>query len=248
MSSFLNSIKSLFLFQNRKGTVRYMFSAILSIAALLGAAVVTSTESSYIRLEASSTTVLAGDSFRIDVFAYAHVPVNAVDITLEFDKNAVSVTGVDKGQSVITLWTEEPIIEDNKVILRGGTYRKGFLKEHRIATINLSAKKTGQSNLSATDVVLLAGDGKGTKVSVAETKNSSVSLFVYDQNTSPESIGVSVKVNIFSDIDQDGKVTLKDISIFMSAWSDKSVIYDFNNDGRMTFRDFSIILADFFLK
>jgi len=45
------------------------------------------------------------------------------------------------------------------------------------------------------------------------------------------------------DLDNDGKVTLKDVSIFMSNWHSKAVIYDFNGDGRMNFIDFSIILA-----
>ena len=88
--------------------------------------------------------------------------------------------------------------------------------------------------------------GTGSQVSVAEALDSTVNLYVYDENTTPESIGVDIKVKILSDIDGDGNVTLKDISAFMAAWHTKEKIYDFNGDGRMTFRDFSIILANFF--
>lgn len=225
-----------------------MFSAAFSLAVLLGAAAITATDVSYIRLEATETTIEAGKQFSLDVYAFAHVPVNAVDITLHFDKDSVKVLGVDKGQSVLTIWTEDPIIEEDKVILRGGTFRKGFVNEHRIATINLEAKKTGLSSVSATDVMLLAGDGEGTPVTVAEATDSSVNLYIYDENTDPGSIGVDVEVNIVSDIDGDGKVTLKDVSAFMSAWHNKSKVFDFNGDGKMTFKDFSIILADMFLK
>ncbi|MCA9354018.1 MAG: hypothetical protein KC877_00685 [Candidatus Kaiserbacteria bacterium] len=225
-----------------------MFPAVISFAAVLGAAVITADDVSYVRLESSSATVEAGQPFSIAVYAYAHVPVNAVDIKLKFDGNAVEVTGVDTGQSVITIWTEEPVIEKNSVTLRGGTYRKGFVSEHLIATINLRSLQTGQKSFSVSDVVLLAGDGAGTPVSIGQTTDSSVSLFVYDENTSPESIGVNVEVRILTDIDGNGKVDLRDISAFMSAWHDKKVLYDFNGDGRMTFRDFSIILADFFFK
>lgn len=246
MMNIFKSIINIFKLPKRAGTVRYMFSAVISIAALLGAAVVTSTETSYIRLEATSSVIKEGDSFALDVYAYAHIPVNAVDITLQFDQESVKVESVDKGQSVITLWTEEPIIESNKVILRGGTYRKGFIKEHKIATVNLKAKKTGQSLLAATDVTLLAGDGKGSKVAVSETNDTNLNLYIYDQNASPDTIGVMASVSIYTDIDNDGSVTLKDVSIFMSAWATKSKIYDFNDDKRMTFRDFSIILSDFF--
>lgn len=223
-----------------------MFPAFISITALLGAAVVTSTNVSYVRLEASDSTIEAEKTFYLDVYAYAHVPVNAVDITVEFDSEVVEVTGIDTGQSVLTIWTQEPVVKSNKVLLQGGTFRKGFVNEHKIATINLKAKQTGQSDFKATDVILLAGDGQGTPVAVAEALDSKINLFIYDENTAPEEIGVNVELNIITDLDGNGEITLADISMFMSAWGDKSKIYDFNGDGRMTFRDFSIILANFF--
>jgi hypothetical protein len=246
MSGLLAFIKSLVWRKARIGTVRFMFPALISVMAVLSAAAITATDVSYVRLSTPQAAVAAGTKFSIDVYAYAHVPVNAVDITLQFDGSAVEVLGVDRGQSVLTLWTEDPIIEKDKVVLRGGTFRKGFIREHKIATISLKAKQTGQSSVSATNVMLLAGDGVGSPVSVAEAMDSSVSLYIYDENSSPDNIGVNVTVNIITDIDGDGKVTLKDVSAFMSAWATKSKVYDFNGDGRMTFRDFSIILANFF--
>lgn len=246
MNNIFRYFKSLFHIRGRSGTVRFMFPAALTFVAMLGASIVTSTDSSYIRLKSSNATVEAGKQFSIDVFAYAHVPVNAVDITLQFDSDSVEVIGVDTGQSVLTIWTHEPEINNSAVVLRGGTFRKGFLKEHLIATVNLKAKQIGQSNFSASDVVLLAGDGSGTPVTIDDVDDSSVNLYVYDDNTSPASIGVDIDVQIITDIDGDGKVTLKDISSFMAAWHNKSKRYDFNGDGRMTFKDFSIILADFF--
>ena len=231
----------------KNSTVRMMFSfSILGFLMLLGAAAITSNSVSYVRLQADKTTIQTGQNFSLDVYAYAHVPVNAVDVTLRFEPDAVEVIGVDKGQSVITLWTEEPIIEKNRVILRGGTFRKGFIGEHKVATINLKAKKSGESQFFAANVMLLAGDGKGTPVSVAQTDDSSVSLYVYDENADPSNIGVNINVSIVTDIDGDGKVSLKDISSFMGAWSSKTHVYDFNGDGRMSFKDFSIILADVF--
>jgi hypothetical protein len=228
------------------GTVRYMFSAVLSAALVASAAVMTGGDVSYVRLAVSDLAVQTGNRFTVDVYAYASVPVNAVDITLQFDENAVEVLEVDRGQSVLTIWTQEPIVENGKVILRGGTFRRGFIEEHKIASIDLEAKQTGQSTFEVTDVVLLAGDGSGTPVAVAEAIDSTASLFIYDEDTDPDSIGIDVTVKVVSDIDGDGSVTLKDISSFMAAWHNKDKIYDFNGDGRMSFRDFSIILANFF--
>jgi hypothetical protein len=231
----------------KNNTVKVMFSlSFLSGLLLLGAAALTGNSVSYIRLESSQSVIEANQRFSLDIYAYAHVPVNAVDITLRFEKDAVEVIGVDRGQSVLTIWTEEPVIESDKVILRGGTFRKGFIGEHKIATVELLAKQSGQSEFFAANVTLLAGDGRGTPVSVAEAEDSSINLYVYDEDEDPANIGVDITVSIITDIDGDGKVSLKDVSSFMGAWSNKSHVYDFNGDGRMSFRDFSIILADVF--
>ncbi len=231
----------------RRGTIRTMFS-FATFAFLLGAALITSTEASYIKLKASKSVLEAGERFSLDVYAYAHVPVNAVDITLKFEESSVDVLSVDKGQSVLTIWTQEPIVNNDEVIMRGGTFRKGFMGEHKIATIELEAKQSGESELAVGNVVLLAGDGKGTPVSVAESNDSSLSVYIYDENEDPENIAVHVTVEILTDIDGDGNVGIRDISVFMGAWSSGSVgkIYDFNSDGKMSFKDFSIILADAF--
>jgi hypothetical protein len=220
-----------------------MFS-FMSIALLLGAAIISGTDVSYVKLQTDNTMIQSGDRFTLEVYAYAHVPVNAVDVTLRFDEAAVDVLGVDRGESVLTIWTEDPIIEQDKVILRGGTFRKGFVGEHKIATIELEAKQSGQSEFIAANVVLLAGDGKGTPVKIAESNTSTLDLYVYDENTDPENIEVSVALSIITDIDGDGKVSLKDIRSFIGAWGTQSKVYDFNNDGKMSFKDFSIILAD----
>lgn len=233
------------LFQCRpRGTVRTMFS-LTALAVFLSAAL-TNSEVSYIKLVASNSLVEAGDRFSVDIFAYAHVPVNAVDVTLRFDGDAVEVMSVDRGQSVLTIWTEDPIIESDKITLRGGTFRKGFLGEHRLATVELRAKQTGESKFSAENVLLLAGDGRGTPVTAAKSSESTASLYIYDQNQSPGDIAVDIEINIITDIDGDGKVSFSDVSTFMVAWANKQKAFDFNGDGKMSFRDFSIILSDYF--
>jgi hypothetical protein len=158
------------------------------------------------------------------------------------------VLEVDRGQSVLTIWTEDPVITNNSVVLRGGTFRRGFVGEHKIATIDLIARNTGNSQFNTADVLLLAGDGQGTPVSVSNNGNSNGSLFVYDENTEPNDIRVEVSLSLVTDLDGDGEVTLRDISAFMSDWSRKTTIHDFNGDGRMTIRDFSILLANFFFQ
>lgn len=236
-------------------TVRYAFPMMFVAVTLLGAAVINSNTQSFIRIESSESSVKAGDLFSIDVYVSAHVPVNAVDIALDFPKTQIEITGIDVGQSVITLWTEDPYVDGNSVVLRGGTFRRGFKGEHLIATINAKAKTSGLALFEASDVVLLAGDGTGSEVAVSSSGQESAQLYVANEDgtfvTSSEGnsgVEATVTVRIVTDIDGDGSVSLGDLSRFMAAWASKAEVFDFTGDGRMTFRDFAIILSDAFFK
>lgn len=230
----------------RTSPVRYMFPLFLGLAALLGASALSSVSYSYIRIEPSQSTLVTGDRFSITVYANAHVPVNAVIVTLAFPADVVEIEGVDTGDSVITLWTEQPYIKNNRVYLQGGTYKRGFIGEHKIATIKAIAKKTGPAEFSVSELSLLAGDGKGTPVLTGKPDGSKVALTVNDPLQKPSTIAADASVLIVTDINNDGKVTLSDINSFVVAWQTQTSVYDFNSDGKMTFQDFGIILSDSF--
>mgnify|MGYP001317720295 CR=1 FL=1 len=230
--------------------VRYVFSSlILSIAAILGAASLLPQNSSYIKLVPSQDLVKTGERFAIEVYANAHVPINAIDVSISFDPQTVEILSVDKAQSVLTVWTKEPEIANNQISFSGGTYRRGFIGEHVVATIKARAKSNGKADFSVATVQLLAGDGAGTPVPVNRVaEGGQVSFLIYDQDADPATIRADLTAKINADLDGDGQITLRDVSIFMSAWHGKSAVFDFNNDGRMTFIDFSIILAKSFVE
>jgi len=231
----------------RAMTVKYMFPLVFGIAALLGAAVINTSESSYIKLTPSDSLVQNGKTFSIEVYANAHVPVNAIDLEIAFSPNDVEIISVDKGQSVLTIWKEDPIITKNTIKISGGTFRRGFMGEHLVATIKAKAKYNGETEFLVNNAQLLAGDGQGTEVAVSDVDtNSRTSFYIYDQNQDPDRISAEITVRINEDINGDGKITLADISAFLSAWHNKSTTYDFNNDKKMNFVDFSIILAKSF--
>lgn len=239
---------------HKSRTVRYAFPLVFLFAALLGASTITSNTQSSIKIVASQQSVRAGDTFQIKVYVEAQVPVNAVDLTLSFPSDQVAVTGIDTGESVITLWTQPPQVLGNSVTLRGGTFRKGFVGEHLIATINATANQTGIATFAVTNETLLAGDGSGSKVTMATDANNTARLYIANKDgtftlTDSSVAGVQgqVQVHIITDIDGDGKVTLADVSRFMGAWGSTTQIYDFNGDNKMNFTDFGIILADSFL-
>ncbi len=231
-------------------TVRYAFSFLFVFAAIASIAAVSGTKGSYIKVVSSETNVEIGSTFSLDVFVFADAPVNAVDISLAYPLGQVEVLGIDKGNSVITLWTEEPFVSNDKVILRGGTFKRGFVGEHKIATINVKAKTAGSAQFFAGEVKLLAGDGKGTAIN-ADISRAKITTQVFALGAKPAdgtTLEGSVGFAVVTDIDGDGEVSLRDISSFMANWTSRQQKFDFNNDGQMTFRDFSILLSDYFTK
>lgn len=235
--------RSIQLFKRRpRGTVRTTFS--LSILGLLLSASIIGVDVSYLKLETNDPLVRQGERFSVDLVAVSHTPVNAVDITIAFDGDRLDVASVDRGQSVLTIWTEDPIINKNSIVFRGGTFRRGFLGEHLIATVEFVSNRTGSTDVAVSDAMFLAGDGSGTPVPVADSDFTSATVFAFDENTDLGAARLSVTGDVKTDLDLDGSVSLVDLSAFMGAWSSRTRIYDFDGDGRMSFRDFSILLAD----
>lgn len=228
------------------GSVRVMFPILVGFATFLGAASLNSVSYSYIKIQPSTTALTAGERFSIDIYAVAHVPVNAVDVSLSFSEAAVEILGVDTGRSVITLWTEEPAVKGGVVTFRGGTFQRGFRGEHLIATVNAVARQTGEAEFLISNLTLLAGDGRGTPVVTGTAEQSKARVMVTGEGDEPANIKADITLHVITDTDGDGKVTLSDVATFLAAWHSRSKVYDFNSDGKMTFKDFAIILADSF--
>lgn len=234
------------LFPNYTGTkyatVRYAFPLVLLTTVLASLAAVITGSDSFVTIRTDAKSVYKDDTFFIDVLVTAKVPVNAVDLVLEYPKQKIVVDGVDTGGSVITLWTEQPYAKDGSIYLRGGTFRKGFIGEHPIARIKAHAIDTGETRILIKDAQLVAGDGKGSAVAVGNSGAfGEVNIAV---SPSDGLIKSKASISVVSDINGDGKIDLQDISAFMSAWFTGAKTYDFNGDGKMTFRDFSILLSD----
>ncbi len=228
-------------------TVKYAFPLVVIATIFAGLASVISENTSYITIRTTADTVLKDKLFYIEVLATTHVPVNALDVVISYPEDQMVVDGIDTGTSVITLWTEQPYAKDGSIYLRGGTFRKGFVGEHTIARIRAHAIKTGEAKVFIKETQLVAGDGKGSNVPVAESLGSNevkIAVTATDEGV----IEGKASIELVSDTDGDGDVDLQDISKFMSAWLTGRSTFDFNNDGKMTFKDFSILLAESFFK
>ncbi len=213
------------------------------VGALLGAAAAQQ-DVSYVRVATNPERVEAGQSFVITVYAHAAVPTNAIDIQLSYPERQLSVERIDVGESVITIWTEEPYARGGVIHMRGGVFRRGFLGEHLIARIHARADESGVAHILTSDSQFVAGDGRGSIVTVTETGAEETRIYV----TQAGQLKSTVSLGIVTDIDGDGDVDLNDIHDFLAAWRSNRSTFDFNGDGRMTFRDFGILLAHSFFK
>lgn len=228
----------------KSATVRFAFPAVLLFSALVGAALTISSEKSYVRIETNPRDVVAGNDFVINIYASAKVPTNAVDITVEYPESQIQILGIDKGESVITIWTEEPYAKSGNIHLRGGVFRKGFLGEHLIARVNARAVESGVAHILTSRTEFLAGDGKGTVVAVSKTGAEKADVQISESGE----IKSDIQIGIVTDINGDGEVDMTDIKAFLSSWNSGRKDFDFNKDGSMNFRDFGILLAHSFLK
>lgn len=235
-------------------TVQSAFQVTFAALIILGVAAVGSgVDISEVVVTSDTSFVRSGDEFTITVSAITAQPTNAIDIQISYPEDQIEILTVDTGESVITLWTEDPYAEGGTIFLRGGVFRKGFLGEHIIARVQARAIETGSAIFATEDVTFLAGDGSGSELEVADTSDDVTHVHIANEDgtfVSSES-GTLVghaSVNLITDLDGDGEVGFDDIQAFMSAWRSKVAVLDFNGDGKMTFRDFAILLADSFFK
>lgn len=232
--------------QRELTTIRYAFPIVLFATLFASLASVVTETDSYVTVRTDTESIISGNTFYIDVLVTAHVPVNAVDLTISYPENQIVIDSIDTGTSVITLWTETPYAKNGVLYLRGGTFRKGFVGEHTIARIKAHGTASGVARIALKDSQLVAGDGQGTEIEATTADGLSeakITVTTVDGKVSSEAA-----ISIITDTNNDGKVDISDISVFMAAWFTKNNTFDFNNDGRMTFIDFSILLADSFIR
>ena len=241
-------LRSQFTHQSKYVTVRYMFTVLAIFATVFSLPITSYAESSYAYLVPSTTSVAMGERFSIDVYTRSYTPVNSVDITLGFDEDVMEVVAVDRKQSVITDWTADPLIQTEQVVFKGRTFQRGFLGDHKIASIEMRALSAGLSTVEVTNTVLLMDDGSSVPLKIAESAVSSVTLYIYDEYTDLEVTALQIDAKIMTDIDGDNQVTMSDLGTFIDAWHTKTPKYDFNADNKMTLRDFTILWSDSLLR
>ena len=91
--------------------------------------------------------------------------INAVEATMSFDSDTLSVVSVSKDGSAFSLWTTEPTFSNSAGTIQfGGGSPTPFTTTSNILNITFRTLAAGSGDVSFTEASILAADGRGTDV------------------------------------------------------------------------------------
>ena len=244
----------------RKGMIvppALVASVILGLIAVTGIYLLPSEHASTTIMLAPSTFVSKpGDTFTVQILATSEIPVNAFKGTVRFNEGVLAVENIDYNTSLADLWAETPWYENGAgtISFAGGTTRPGgFTGSETLLTITFKAHTVGDSNLILGDTQVLMHDGFGTEaplkdyvetlfiVAAHETPTTTPTISIQHETKSEANVLVLRKLPT-PDLNDDSKVNLTDISLFLILLSTQSLEGDFNDDGKINTVDLSILL------
>ena len=204
------------------------------------------------RITESTNTLAIGDTFTIDIVVDASEPMNVFKGMLIFDPAALTIQSIDYNTSLADLWAEEPWYSNGEGTLNfiGGTTRLGgFVGTEKILTVTFETQSVGMTTLTLKEIKILRHDALGSE---AQMNKRSDTIFTIQERLSQSEViidptnktGQSLQVlptNINTDLNNDGKQSIADISIFMSHLATQNLRSDFNEDGRVNLQDLSIL-------
>ena len=232
---------------------------VLTVAGLLGLLALLSMQASVfdtglivdMRTEPQQGLLTVGETFNVTIVVESSIPVNAFAGELLFNNDVLSIQSIDYNTSIADLWAERPWYSngDGTLTFADGTTRPGgFCGTDTLITVTFLTKNTGAGQISINNARILQHDGFGTDTQLQEPIDTIFT--VTEKNSSSDVLRKSSYGTAYvvtqkmksPDLNNDGKQTIADISIFMMHLARGNVRSDFNGDGKVTTADLSIIL------
>ena len=222
------------------------------IAALgLGSTLLTTPQTD-MRIEPQRGSYVVGETFTTSVVVSSETPTNVFKGVVHFDPSILVIEAIDYNTSIADLWAERPWYENGEGTLNfiGGTTRRGgFIGTGELITITFHAIQEGEANISIDSVRILQHDGLGTDTTVAVPIDAifTVEESVIEQQTVLQKSVVGSALRVVherpsTDLNEDNKQSIVDVSIFMKDLATQNQRSDFNQDGKVNTADLSIIL------
>lgn len=124
-------------------------------------------EAATIKLYSSGANFGINQEFEVDIKIDSEgSSINASQVTIEFPSNILELTEANKSESAFNFWVEEPTIsnEDGTVQFVGGTAKGISGKSLQILKLKFKAIGVGSADISISNAVVTASDGKGTNI------------------------------------------------------------------------------------
>lgn len=106
-----------------------------------------------------------GQEFTADLIVNSeNVNINAAQAVINFPPAVLQAVSVDRSRSVFNFWVEDPTIANGKISFIGGTSENLSGNSLLIFTIRFKTVGAGRADISISDGIVTASDGKGTNV------------------------------------------------------------------------------------
>lgn len=243
------------LITNRRGTaatLAMVATAFMGFAALFGLVLIPGMPKppAEMRIEPMEKVVGVDNTFEIEVVVSSLVPTNVFAGELHFNHEVLSIQSIDYNTSIADLWAELPWYSngDGTLTFGGGTTREGgFVGNDTLITVTFKTKQPGEGVISLVRPRILLHDGLGTDVQLVESRDAIFTISNTEPNLVAEStFGSTVTVakeKPSTDLNNDGKQSIADVSIFMIHMIGYNERYDFNLDGEVGLKDLNILLG-----
>lgn len=120
-----------------------------------------------LNLLTDKTQFAIGDQFNVDIKIDSEdVGINAAQATLDFPVSVLQAVGIDKANSIVNFWLQDPVIDNanGKISFIGGSSGGVNGKTLQVLRVSFRVVGAGQANLSFSDGAITASDGNGTNV------------------------------------------------------------------------------------
>ncbi len=181
--------------------------------------------------------VEVGETVTLHLTAKADTPINVIGATLQIPPEHVAVEAIVRDESIIDLWSEEPVLSDSGALhFSGGIITDaGFSGEGRVLTLVTRPLKEGVATIVFTESTMLAHDGTGVEVAC---ETGPITLTIRPASFPSPDVNNDTQVNIFDfglvsaklfgtyertyDLNLDGKITLSDLGVLFSTVTNSS--------------------------
>lgn len=203
------------------------------------------------RLSPEQLIMRSHETFTVDVVVNSSIPVNVFSGNLSFNPELVRINKIDYNTSIADLWAELPWYHngDGTLNFAGGTTRPGgFTGEGSLISITFEALQAGAGDITIEEARILQHDGLGTDVDLAPSIDAIVTVtdvpnteeILYTRGARANYLATSEPRS--TDLNNDGKQSLADTSIFMADLTTQNTRSDFDEDGHVNLRDLSILM------